>query len=305
MAVNKSILDIDTQNSNWIDLNNQLYKSFTETNENIVENGNLTLKSKSNNTEIYTFDSKKGNISYFKLDGAVGVSVYVDGEVLKIPSIDREKAKKYPGRFNRNLICLGDLGDKEVEIKLEFKEGKCENKKNFRKNNFGNDDIRNKNFGVEIGLMSLEKLQKVCDMYNYKSNVKAENYNLSVNINANNEQKVLLLPLQYNGCWIAKVNGKNEQVKSVLGLMSAVELDKGENNVSLHFAPTGLKAGLMISGVSVLIFALAIILRKKNKLMPNAVCGFVYGFYFILFVIASVLVYVFPTMYLIFHSFLK
>lgn len=59
MAVNKSILDIDTQNSNWIDLNNQLYKSFTETNENIVENGNLTLKSKSNNTEIYTFDSKK------------------------------------------------------------------------------------------------------------------------------------------------------------------------------------------------------------------------------------------------------
>lgn len=305
MAVNKSILDIDTQNSNWIDLNNQLYKSFTETNENIVENGNLTLKSKSNNTEIYTFDSKKGNISYFKLDGAVGVSVYVDGEVLKIPSIDREKAKKYPGRFNRNLICLGDLGDKEVEIKLEFKEGKCENKKNFRKNNFGNDDIRNKNFGVEIGLMSLEKLQKVCDMYNYKSNVKAENYSLSASINANNEQKILLLPLQYNGCWIAKVNGKNEQVKSVLGLLSAVELDKGENNVSLHFAPTGLKAGLMISGVSVLIFALAIILRKKNKLMPNAFCGFVYSFYFILFAIASVLVYVFPTMYLIFHSFLK
>lgn len=100
---------------------------------------------------------------------------------------------------------------KRLKSSLNSKKENAENKKNFRKNNFGNDDIRNKNFGVEIGLMSLEKLQKVCDMYNYKSNVKAENYNLSVNINANNEQKVLLLPLQYNGCWIAKVNGKKSK----------------------------------------------------------------------------------------------
>jgi len=37
-------------------------------------------------------------------------------------------------------------------------------------------DIRNKNFGVEIGLMSLEKLQKVCDMYNNFGDVSAQNY---------------------------------------------------------------------------------------------------------------------------------
>ena len=68
------------------------------------------------------------------------------------------------------------MGDKEVEIRLELKEGKYQDKKNFRKNNLGDDDIRNKNFGVEIGLMSLEKLQKVCNMYNNSGNVSVQNY---------------------------------------------------------------------------------------------------------------------------------
>ena len=75
MAVDKSILDIKVENANWMELNNQLYKSLTSTDENIVENGNLALKSKTDETEIYTFKSEKGNISYFKLDGAGGVRI--------------------------------------------------------------------------------------------------------------------------------------------------------------------------------------------------------------------------------------
>ena len=303
MAVDKSILDIKVENANWMELNNQLYKSLTSTDENIVENGNLALKSKTDETEIYTFKSKRGNISYFKLDGAGGVRIYVDGKTLRIPSIDREKAKKYPGRFNRNLICLGDLGDKEVEIRLELKEGKYQDKKNFRKNNLGDDDIRNKNFGVEIGLMSLEKLQKVCDMYNNFGDVSAQNYSLDIkNVKAENKDKVLLIPLQYNGCWSAEVNGKNAEVRSVMSLLTAVELNGESNNISMKFIPTGFKTGMIISVVSAVLFAVVLILRRKERLAPKALCSFVYVLYSLAFCVAGVAIYIIPFAFLIYHK---
>lgn len=306
MAVDKSILDIKVENANWMELNNQLYKSLTSTDENIVENGNLVLKSKTDETEIYTFKSKKGNISYFKLDGAGGVRIYIDGKALRIPSIDREKAKKYPGRFNRNLICLGDLGDKEVEIRLELKEGKYQDQKNFRKNNFGDDDIRNKNFGVEIGLMSLEKLQKVCDMYNNSDDVTAKNYSLDIkNVKAENKDKVLLIPLQYNGCWSAEVNGKNAEVRSVMSLLTAVELNGENNNISMKFTPTGFKTGVIISVVSAVLFAVVLILKRKERLAPKALCSFVYALYSLAFCVAGIAVYIIPFAFLIYHKLIK
>lgn len=306
MVVDKNVLDIDAENSNWMELNNQLYKSFTSTDENIVENGNLTLKSKNGETEIYTFKSKKGNISYFKLEGAGGVRIYVDGKAVRIPSIDREKAKKYPGRFNRNLICLGDLGDKEVEIRLELKEGKYEDKKDFRKNNLGDDDIRNKNFGAEVGLMSLEKLQKVCDMYNNPADVSAQNYSLDIkNVKAENKDKVLLLPLQYNGCWSAEVNGKGAKVQSVMSFLTAVELNGENNNISMKFIPSGFKTGAVISVVSAVIFALVLLLRRKEKFAPKALCSVVYALYSLAFSVALFAVYIVPIAFLIYHKLIK
>lgn len=306
MVVDNSILDIDVENSNWIDLNNQLYKSLTSSNDDIVENGNLTLKSKKGDTELYTFKSKKGSIAYFKLEGAQGVRIYVDGKAVKIPSIDREKSKKYPGRFNRNLICLGDLGDKEVEIKLELKEGKFENQKDFRKNDLGEDNDKNKKFGVEVGLMSLEKLKTVCDMYKQQPDVTAKNYSLDVeNLNVSDNQKVLLLPLQYNGCWSAKESGKNVEVKSVMSFLSAVELDGKSDSVAMKYVPSGFKTGVTISAIGAVILALVLVLRRKEKFAPKAVCSVVYALYSLAFCVAFFAVYLVPIAFLIYHRLIK
>ena len=90
------------------------------------------------------------------------------------------------------------MGDKEVEIRLELKEGKYQDQRISGKT-ISATMIRNKNFGVEIGLMSLEKLQKVCDMYNNFGDVSAHNYSLDIkNVKTENKDKVLLIPLQYN-----------------------------------------------------------------------------------------------------------
>ena len=202
------------------------------------------------------------------------------------------------------------MGDKEVEIRLELKEGKYQDKKNFRKNNLGDDDIRNKNFGVEIGLMSLEKLQKVCDMYNNFCDVSAQNYSLDIkNVKAENKDKVLLIPLQYNGCWSAEVNGKNAEVngknaevRSVMSLLTAVELNGESNNISMKFIPTGFKTGMIISVVSAVLFAVVLILRRKERLAPKALCSFVYVLYSLAFCVAGVAIYIIPFAFLIYHK---
>ena len=198
------------------------------------------------------------------------------------------------------------MGNKEVEIRLELKEGKYQDQKNFRKNNLGDDDIRNKNFGVEIGLMSLEKLQKVCDMYNNFGDVSAGNYSLDIkNVKAENKDKVLLIPLQYNGCWSAEVNGKNAEVRSVMSLLTAVELNGENNNISMKFTPTGFKTGVIISVVSAVLFAVVLILKRKERFAPKALCSFVYALYSLAFCVASVVVYIIPFAFLIYHKLIK
>lgn len=305
IVVDRKVLNITNDNADWKKLNNELYTAISGDNENIVSDAKLELKSKNGEEEIYSFKSKQNSIAYFRLEGAQGVRVYVNGKKIVIPSIDREKATKYPGRFNRNLICLGSFGEDEVEIKLVFKEGKYEQAKDFRKNGLSLDEDENKYFSCEVGLMSLDKLKNVCDMYNYKTNAKAENYSLSVDAKADDEQKVLLLPLQYNGCWNGKVNGKSSEVKSVLGVFSAVELDEGSNKAELHFMPTGLKSGLVVSAASMIVFALVLLLEKKNKFAGKVLCSGVYALYCVLFALAFVLIYAIPILYLVLHLLIK
>ena len=151
--------------------------------------------------------------------------------------------------------------------------------------------------------MSLEKLQKVCDMYNNFGDVSAHNYSLDIkNVKAENKDKVLLIPLQYNGCWSADVNGKNAEVRSVMSLLTAVELNGESNNISMKFIPTGFKTGVIISVVSAVLFAVVLILRRKERLAPKALCSFVYALYSLAFCVAGIAVYIIPFAFLIYHK---
>ena len=154
--------------------------------------------------------------------------------------------------------------------------------------------------------MSLEKLQKVCDMYNNSGDVSAQNYSLDIkNVKAEIKDKVLLIPLQYNGCWSADVNGKNAEVRSVMSLLTAVELNGENNNISMKFTPTGFKTGVIISVVSAVLFAVVLILRRKERLAPKALCSFVYALYSLAFCVAGVAVYIIPFAFLIYHKLIK
>lgn len=292
IVVSDDVLDIDVENSNWMDINNQLYTALSGDKESIVKNADLTLIEADKKVEKYSFHSSENTVAYFKLEGAKSVNILVNGSKVKIPSVDAEKNKKYPGRFNRNLLCLGAFGDADVELTLILNDGKYEDDKSIP------DDDERKQFNCEVGLLNLDKLQAVCSEYSQNYDIKAKNYSLSTSVNSADDNKVLLLPMQYNKCWTVRVNDKTNKVEPVMDLLSAVKLDSGSNQIDMKFAPNGFKKGVMISLVSALALAVILILKRKGIKAPNWLCNIVYYAYCGAFVVAFVLVYAVPIAYL-------
>ena len=69
--------------------------------------------------------------------------------------------------------------------------------------------------------------------------------------------------------------------------------------------PTGLKSGLVVSAASMIIFALVLLLEKKNKFAGKVLCSGVYALYCVLFALAFVLIYAIPILYLVLHLLIK
>ena len=87
-----------------------------------------------------------------------------------------------------------------------------------------------------------------------------------------------------------------------MSLLTAVELNGENNNISMKFIPTGFKTGMIISVVSAVLFAVVLILRRKERLAPKALCSFVYALYSLAFCVAGVAVYIIPFAFLIYHK---
>lgn len=300
ILVPKDILETDTENRDWKALNNELYACLSGDSGKLIEDAGLKLVKAEKNTEYYTFTARKNTTAYFKLKGAKEVRVFINGKALAMPSIDREKNKNYPGRFNRNLVNLGEFEDGEqVEIKLVFKAGKFEDKKDFEYIEHSN-DFENQKFSAEVGLLNLDKLEAVCNKYQNQNNtINVNNYTLTADADAADSNSVLLLPLQYNSCWSAKVNQKSAEVKSVLGVLTAVEMQSGENDVSMTFEASGLRQGILISAASLILLIAVLLLRRKNRTAPPVLCRVVDTAYGVAFYVGLALIYVIPFAYLL------
>lgn len=295
IPADKSILGIDTDGGDWIDLNNKLYKSLSGTDDDIAGEVPLSCIQDNSGSVKYTFTGKKDSVLYFRLQGASKVNILINGKKVRVPSIDNEKNKKYPGRFNRSLICLGEFADgDEVELELVLNDGKYEDKADFRTDGEPTDD-KNQNFSVQLGYLDLQKLGALCDKFNSSlGTASAENYDFTATVSADTDDKVLLLPLQYNGCWSAKVNGESAEVSQAFGFLTAVPIENGHNEVRMHFTPTGFKAGIMLSLFGLIAFALYMILDGRFKKLGKITANALYYVYSAAFYVGIALIYIIP-----------
>ena len=73
-----------------------------------------------------------------------------------------------------------------------------------------------------------------------------------------------LYTIPYDSGWSATVNGKEVEIEQVDNGFMAIKINKGENNIEFKYFPPGLKIGIIISSVSVIIFIIYGIFQRKG-----------------------------------------
>ncbi len=76
------------------------------------------------------------------------------------------------------------------------------------------------------------------------------------------EGKMLYTSVNYDDGWTVKVDGKEVEKLKIADALIGIELDEGEHTIEFSYTPQGLKLGIIISGVSVLILLVFFIIRK-------------------------------------------
>lgn len=73
---------------------------------------------------------------------------------------------------------------------------------------------------------------------------------------------VLSVPLEAG--WRIRVNGEAAEAVPFGGCLVALDLEPGEYVIEMHYVPQGMEAGIAVTVVSVLLFALIMILRRRG-----------------------------------------
>lgn len=95
---------------------------------------------------------------------------------------------------------------------------------------------------------------------------------ISAKINVKERNTIGLTTIPYNPGWSVKVNGKKRNILRVNDAMIGFELSEGENEITMQFIPYGIKLGILISGISMIILGYFIyinIYSKKSKIKKD------------------------------------
>ncbi len=211
----------------------------------------------SDKEQLIQVDGKK--VLYFAgetRDSDLGnIRIYVNGEPVKVSTIGDVSNEKYPAYFNNNMICLGVFEDEIVNISFTFEEIA--------------EELRTENSEkYQVGALDLTMLKGLCDSYqNSKQEEKIVigNSNISMEMEADSDSAILLLPIQYDKGFLITNNGARTEGMSASGMFTGIPLVKGSNHIEITFFPTGMKQGIIISILSLLCFGIWFVINKRQK----------------------------------------
>ncbi len=150
--------------------------------------------------------------------------------------------------------------------------------------NFGYDKDAKKSITIQFpraGKYSFGSIQVLCQpMTNYPAQIKAlgENVLEDVNFHENaafatqkvtgkinlNEAKYLLLTIPYSTGWSATVDGKKQDILKANTAWMALDLEPGTHEITLKYRTPGLTAGMIISGISLLLLMMFSFIGRRS-----------------------------------------
>lgn len=263
---------------------NRLWNTVQDVGGNLLENPKKTIK-KDDRTATYDFDVKDTRELYVVCSGSSkrkNMQIYVNDELVDIPSLGETENTRYTTRFQNNLLDLGTFTDTHVTIRVELL----------------NNTISMDKLEVQIALLNKAMLaQYVKSASQGDLSVRAERRGVSANVTVQDDGRYLFLPLTYDSGWKCTVNGSAVKPVRALGTFIAVPLESGKNTIRLSYLPKGFAAGLI---VSLLACCAAVFWFLKQKTLTEKLAGtrfasFVWSAYFVTDCGLLTALYIIPT----------
>ena len=223
----------ETGGSDIVEIHNELYRALLR-GSGAADNGDIAkwVRKKGDGENSDLSFAVEGHKALY-LRGGETEEILVNKNAVPVPSISEPDNKAYPAWFNSNVIFLGEFEDEEVEITCPLKS--------------------------EIFELDLELLSALSKTLNNEASgrtsdsIKLNGLKLEFDISAKSEGEMALIPINFDGITGLRVNSQPARGIRVCGLMSAVELNKGDNHVVISVFPAGLRFGIIISSLTLLI----------------------------------------------------
>lgn len=210
-------------------------KDVFETNNNLAKNflGSKMLTKLTNNclqngkTITCSFKLDKDNLYFYSLKNID--SIMVNNKMIKIPYIGYKKTYSY----NRYL-GIADLGYYNDMVTITIKGSKLK--------------ISDLSF-AKINTDNYKEIMSNKETINYKY----DRNKLIINYNNINNKKGLLIPINYDSGFRAKINGKDVKIEKKLDNFMYIKLNSHKNKIVLTFYPKGYFKSLIASIITLII----------------------------------------------------
>ncbi len=185
------------------------------------------------------------------------MTIYVNGKEVVVPTVGEPDNTGYPAYFNNNMLLLGVFCDEEVTVDVEYVQDKQTDEKEMSEK-------------FTIGALDLQLLQELCeDEMTRKSvdEIVTDKNTMSLCVNAEKGQKYVLLPIGWDKGFSMLCNGKTVDSHRAFGIFTAIPIEEGTNKIVITFVPAGMKIGIIISMITLLLLNVVwmISLKKSDK----------------------------------------
>lgn len=239
---------------------NRLWHTVQDSERDLMVNPEPT-ETKEGNSATYEFDVQGNKELYLVCAGSSkrkNMQIYVNGELVHIPSLGETENTRYTTRFQNNLLDLGTFTDTHVSIRVVLL----------------NNTISLKKLQTQIALLDKPLLEEYVRSVSQNTlSVHADRRKVTASVTSDRDDRWLFLPLTYDDGWSCRVNGETVKPTKALGTFMAIPLQTGNNEISLSYMPKGFVIGSVISlfacfAVAAWIFLEKDLLRfmKKTKL---------------------------------------
>lgn len=288
LAVPHTLEEADLTEGSVAENNNLLYKALSGDTENIANVIKISeLKNNSRNNGNAVEIEVSGKKALYLCKGKAE-EIRVNGRTVAVPSIGDPENKAYPAWFNSNLLFLGIFENRTVVLNCPEKS--------------------------RIITIDIDKLKALSGRLNAEEKrtgagtPEAAKSSISFSITGDQSRNRVLIPLSFSPGWSARVNGENRSLKDFGGLFMVLPIDQGENRVELSFSPPGLKAGILIT-ILTLILTLALVYINKARAVGSTLLTLIspalYYLYYFLFISAALVLYLIPLGWFAVHELSK